>query len=215
MAETKKIRVLVADDHPLVRIGIRNALAAFGDIEIAGEAADGLEALRAVEEKKPDVALVDLAMPRMDGYQLIGRLKGIVPCVALTSSGDGEALEKAVECGAASVLMKSVGSSTIAQALRAAFRGEAFWESSAADLVLKAKTARLRKRDPFEELTPREREVLELIGRGLTNEEIADELGLSRKTVKVHVGNLLDKTGTSDRTKLAVLYWRTGSAERE
>jgi two-component system, NarL family, response regulator LiaR len=205
------IRVLVADDHPLIRVGLRKALAGFAELEIVAEATDGRAALSAVESSRPDVALIDLAMPRMDGYELIARIKENVACVALTSSMAGEDLERALEAGALSVLTKSVPASVIAEALRAAVEGRGYWENGAAELVLRSRSRRRKDADPFSGLTGREREVMAMLGSGLTNDEIATELGLSRKTVKVHVGNLLAKTGTTDRTKLAVLYWRSGA----
>lgn len=202
------IRVLVVDDHPLVRMGVRNALESFSDIRVSAEASDGPTALAALEAAEADAVLLDLYLPGTEGCSLVAAISAKLPCVVLTSSQAPQDLLGAMEAGARAVLMKNVDGAVIAEALRAAVAGKGYYEESVMRLVLEAKTGKRRRPDPFAALTSRERDVLELVAQGLTNEEIADRLDLSRKTVKFHVGNILAKTGTADRTKLAVLYLR-------
>ncbi len=206
MSEISRIRLLVADDHPLVRSGIRNAMSVFTDMEIVFEAANGLEALEFIEKHEADVALVDLFMPEADGYCVIESISGNIPCIALTSSQIPEEILKAVKCGASCVLMKNVGGDIIASAIRSVFAGEPFYEKTVTDLIIKSQILSGSRGDPFELLTAREIEVLKLVARGLTNNEIGERLFICRKTVKFHVSNILAKTGVPDRIKLAVLY---------
>ncbi len=206
MSEISRIRLLVADDHPLVRSGIRNAMSVFPDMEIVFEAANGSEAIEFTEKHEADVALVDLFMPEADGYCVIERISGNIPCIALTSSQIPEEILKAVKCGASCVLMKNVGGEIIAKAIRSIFAGEPFYEKTVTDLIMKSQILSGNRGDPFELLTARELEVLKLVARGLTNDEIGERLFICRKTVKFHVSNILAKTGVPDRIKLAVLY---------
>ena len=207
MNAAKKVRIVVADDHPLVRDGIRNALSSFSDLEVVAEAANGTVALERALEGIADVLLLDLSMPGVPALEVIAKLKDRTPrVVVLTSSQNPDELSAALEAGAVSVLMKNVGGDTLAAALRMASRGEHYWEPSSSGLVMESFKKRGKPADdPFRGLTAREREVLELVSQGKTNGEIAAELFLSEKTVKVHVGNILAKVGLPDRTKLAVL----------
>ncbi len=206
MDEIKRIRLLIADDHPLVRTGIRNALSVFADIELAAEAENGAQALLLANENTFDVALIDLFMPEVDGFSIIEKLSLTMPCVALTSSQIPEEILRAAQCGAKCVLMKNVGGETIAKAIRAVFNNEPFYEETVTDLIMKSRLLEKKRSDPFAGLTSRETEVLRLVAKGFSNDEIAERLFVCRKTVKFHVSNILAKTGVSDRIKLAVLY---------
>jgi DNA-binding NarL/FixJ family response regulator len=210
--DPRAVRVAIADDHPLVRGGIRNALSGFEGIEVVAEASDGKAALEAAAGA--DVLLLDLSMPGMDGMEVLGRLAGSrARVVVLTSSQDPEALASALDAGAVSVLMKDVSGDALAEAVIKASRGERHWDASSSPLIEKALRSRSERRaGPFDALSPREREVALLMARGLTNAEIAEKLFLSVKTVKIHASNILVKTGASDRTKLAVLAWENGLA---
>ncbi len=196
---------MIADDHPLVRTGIRNALSVFSDIEIVCEAANGLEALEFADKYRPDIALIDLFMPEADGYYVIENISDRIPCIALTSSQIPEEILRAAKCGAGCVLMKNVGGDIISQAIRAVYAGEPFYEKTVTELIMKSQILKKNK-DPFESLTARELEVLKLVARGLTNDEIGERLFVCRKTVKFHVSNILAKTGMTDRIKLAIRY---------
>jgi NarL family two-component system response regulator LiaR len=208
----ERIRVLVVDDHAVVREGLRAFLDLQDGIEVAGEAADGAEAIEAAVRLEPDVVLMDLVMPRVDGLAAMRALRERVPAarvIVLTSFLDDERLLPALRAGAAGYLLENVAPQELARAVRAAHAGEALLDPVVA--------ARLVERlsddgapDPLDRLTPREREVLVLIGRGFPNKRIARELELSEKTVKTHVGHVLAKLGVTDRTQAAVVAVRAG-----
>jgi two-component system, NarL family, response regulator LiaR len=205
------IRVLIADDHAVVREGLRTFLDLQDGIEVVGEAADGEEAIGEAERLQPDVILIDLVMPRLDGVQAMRELRERVPgarTVVLTSFLDDEHLLPAMRAGAAGYLLKNVQPQELARAVRAAVAGEALIDPAvAARLVDSLGDGR---EDRAERLTPREREVLVLIGRGFANKRIADELGIAEKTVKVHVSHVLAKLGVADRTQAALFAVREG-----
>ncbi len=209
MNNKKRIHLLIADDHPLVRSGIRNVISLFPDIKLTAEAVNGKEALLYAEKMEIDVALIDLFMPEVDGFHVIEEISGKIPCIALTSSQIPEDILYAVKCGASCVLLKNVGGDIIAKAIRAVYEGEPFYDETVTDLIMKSKILENKKDDPFLSLTAREYEVLKLVARGLSNDEIGERLFVSRKTVKFHVSNILSKTGVTDRIKLAVLYHDT------
>lgn len=203
------IRVLLADDHAVVREGLRVFLELQDGIEVVGEAEDGEQALAAAERLRPDVILMDLVMPRLDGVGAMRELRRRLPqtrVIALTSFLDDERLLPAIEAGAAGYLLKDVEPSELARAVRAAKAGEAMLDPAAAarlvDAVAQGATPAPANR---ERLTRREQEVLELLASGRSNKRIAFELGISEKTVKAHVGRVLAKLGVSDRTEAAVL----------
>jgi NarL family two-component system response regulator LiaR len=199
------IRVLIVDDHAVVREGLRTFLDLQEGIEVVGEAGDGEEALLEAERLRPDVVLVDLVMPRLDGVQTMRRLRERVPrarAIVLTSFLDDERLLPAIRAGAAGYLLKNVQPQELARAVRTAAAGEALIDPAVAARLVEALGDGREER--AEQLTPREREVLALIGRGFANKRIAAELGVAEKTVKTHVGNVLSKLGVSDRTQAAL-----------
>jgi NarL family two-component system response regulator LiaR len=209
------IRILIADDHAVVREGLRAFLELQDGLEVVGEAADGEEALAEAERLAPDVILMDLVMPRLDGVRAMQALRRTAPecrVIVLTSFLDDERLLPALEAGAAGYLLKDVEPAELARAIRAAYAGEALIAPAAAARLLRAISGRAdaAPQPPRDQLTAREREVLELIARGFANKRIALELGISEKTVKAHVGRVLAKLGVSDRTQAAVLAVREG-----
>jgi DNA-binding NarL/FixJ family response regulator len=205
------IRVLIADDHAVVREGLRTFLDLQDGIEVVGEAADGDEAIREAERQQPDEILIDLVMPRLDGVQAMRELRARVPrvrAVVLTSFLDDKHLLPAMRAGAAGYLLKSVQPQELARAVRAAVAGEALIDPAVAARLVE--TLEDGGDERVEQLTPRERAVLALIGRGLPNKRIADELGIAEKTVKVHVSHVLAKLGVDDRTQAALFAVREG-----
>jgi NarL family two-component system response regulator LiaR len=207
----EQIRVLIADDHAVVREGLRTFLDLQDGIEVVGEAADGDEAIREAERLQPDVILIDLVMPRLDGVQAMRELRARVPrvrAVVLTSFLDDKHLLPAMRAGAAGYLLKSVQPQELARAVRAAVAGEALIDPAVAARLVE--TLEDGGDERVEQLTPRERAVLALIGRGLPNKRIADELGIAEKTVKVHVSHVLAKLGVDDRTQAALFAVREG-----
>jgi two-component system, NarL family, response regulator LiaR len=200
------IRVLLVDDHAVVREGLRAFLELQDGIEVAGEAADGLEGVAAAERLRPDVVLMDLVMPRLDGVGAMRELRRRLPgvrVIVLTSFADDDKLLPAVQAGAAGYLLKNAQPQELARAVRAAHAGEALLDPQVAARLLES-IAQPAGGAPADALTRREREVLELIGRGLSNKRIARELGIAEKTVKTHVGHVLAKLGVSDRTQAAL-----------
>jgi NarL family two-component system response regulator LiaR len=206
------IRVLIVDDHAVVREGLRTFLELQDGIEVAGEAVDGEDALHEAERLRPDVVLMDLVMPNLDGVDAMRRLRQRVPearVIVLTSFLDDERLLPAVRAGAAGYLLKNVQPQELARAIRTAAAGQALLDPAVAARLVEALEEDGRDARA-EQLTPREREVLALIGRGFANKRIALELGIAEKTVKTHVGNVLSKLGVADRTQAALYAARLG-----
>ena len=209
---TSPIRVLVVDDHAVVREGLRAFLELQDSIEVVAEAGDGHEAVEQATLLVPDVVLMDLVMPRLDGLEAMRLLRTSLPgtrVIVLTSFLDDAMLLPALRAGAAGYLLKNAQPQEIARAVRAAHAGEALLDPVVAARVVETLAAEGRE-EPIDRLTPREREVLILIGRGFPNKLIARELGVSEKTVKAHVGRVLAKLGVTDRTQAAVLAVRAG-----
>jgi len=215
---TETIRILLVDDHAVVREGLRAFLSLQPGFEIVGEAGDGQEAIERASELDPDVILMDLVMPRLDGVSAMRELRrragrgAGAKVIVLTSFLDDERLLPALEAGAAGYLLKNSQPAELAHAVRAARAGEAIIDPTAAARLVTALSDRERRGGsaPFEQLTARERQVLGLIAGGRSNKRIALELGISEKTVKAHVGHVLAKLGVTDRTQAAVLAVQHG-----
>jgi len=213
------ISVLIVDDHAVVRSGVRSYLETQEDLEVVGEAANGAEAVRLAAELVPDVVLMDLVMPQMDGVEATRRLRTASPhsrVVVLTSFHEDTHIFPAIKAGALSYLLKDTGPAELGDAVRAAARGEAVIHPRvAARLVKELRGEQTHDLNLFVELSDRELEVLRLIAAGLSNAEIAAQLVLSEKTVKGHVSNILSKLHLADRTQAAVYAWREGLIRRE
>jgi len=207
------IRVLIADDHAVVRQGLRTFLDLQDDVEVVGEAADGEEAVAAAEAAAPDVILLDLVMPRLDGVGALRRLREAAPAarvIVLTSFGEDERLFAALRAGAAGYLLKDVEPAELVRAIRTAHAGQSPLSPAVAARVIEELASGGGGRAAADELTPRELEVLCLIARGRSNKRIALELGVAEKTVKTHVSHVLAKLGLSDRTQAALYAVREG-----
>jgi DNA-binding NarL/FixJ family response regulator len=204
------IRVAIADDHRVVRVGLEQLLATFEDIERVGSADGGEAAVALCTAERPDVLLLDLSMPDLDGVEVTRRLAGSAPetrIVVFTSFSDRERIVQALDAGAIGYLLKDAEPDEIHAAIRAAARGEAPLAPKAAAALLAERGARA----PAVELTAREREVLALVVAGMANKQIARRLGISEKTVKGHLTNLFQRIGVADRTQAALWAERTGA----
>jgi NarL family two-component system response regulator LiaR len=208
------IRVLIADDHAVVRQGLRTFLDLQADIDVVGEAADGEEAVAVAAEHAPDVILLDLVMPRLDGIGALRRLREVAPAarvIVLTSFGEDERLFTALRAGASGYLLKDVEPAELVRSIRTVHGGGApLSPAVAARVVEELASGGGAGRAPADDLTPRELEVLCLIARGRSNKRIALELGVAEKTVKTHVSHVLAKLGLSDRTQAALYAVREG-----
>jgi DNA-binding NarL/FixJ family response regulator len=213
------IRVLIVDDHAVVREGLRTFLELQAGIQIVGEAADGKYAIEQALALEPDVILMDLVMPRLDGVGAMRELRtraSEARVIVLTSFLDDERLLPAIQAGAAGYLLKDVEPAELARAVRAAHAGDAILDPTAAARVVRAIADGATTAVPLapERLTKREHEVLTLIAHGRSNKRIAFELDISEKTVKAHVGHLLAKLGVADRTQAALLAVQQGLVDQ-
>jgi DNA-binding NarL/FixJ family response regulator len=212
------IRVVIADDHAVVREGLRAFLALQEDIEVVAEAADGEEALSAVDRFTTDVALVDLVMPRVDGIEAIRRIRAAHPetrVIVLTSFVDEDKMLPAVRAGASGYLLKDVQPQELVEAIRTVHGGGTLLHPAVVEELVREVSRDGERERPDSPLTEREREVLALIARGRANKAIAFELGVAEKTVKTHVSNILAKLGLTDRTQAALYAVREGLVDPE
>jgi len=206
------VRVMIVDDHAVVREGLRNFLGMLPGIELVAEAASGTEALERAPKAKPQVVLMDLMMPVMDGIEATRRLHEAHPdvkVIVLTSFADDDRVFPALRAGAVAYLLKDVGPKELAEAIVAAARGEVRLHPDVTKRLVNELAGGAPKR-PEEELTEREREVLRCIARGRSNKEIGEDLFISEKTVKTHVGSILAKLGLADRTQAALYAVKHG-----
>jgi len=210
-----RIRLLLVDDHGVVRAGLRLYLAGQPDLEVVGEAGDGATAVEQARELGPDVVLMDLKMPVLDGIKATRQIRAALPeteIVVLTTFIDTENIGKAIAAGAIGYVLKDVPPQELAEAIRAAARGEVHL-APVVQRTLMQSLARQRGAEPMpEELTEREREVLGLLAAGRSNKEIARQLHVTERTVKGHVGNVLGKLGVASRTQAAIYAMRHGLA---
>lgn len=210
-----KISIMLVDDHQMIRMGLRAYFDTLDDIEVIGEASSGKEALLLLEENVPDVILMDLIMPGMDGVETTRRIKEKSPLtqvIVLTSHHSDDHIFPAIRAGALSYLLKDIDPDELAESIRKAMVGEAILNPKvAARMMTELKGGSNDNQFRiFAELTPREIEVLQTIAEGKSNQEIAESLVISQKTVKSHVSNILRKLHLADRTQAAVYAWREG-----
>jgi NarL family two-component system response regulator LiaR len=206
---TEPIQVLLVDDHAVVRRGLSAFLSTYPEITVVGEASGGAEGIELASRLLPDVVLMDLLMPEMDGIEATRRIRTAVPSaqvIVLTSYSEDERIFPAIKAGALSYLLKDVKPDELVRAIKAARRGEATLHPSVAARLMRELTA--ARTSPLDELTEREREVLTCIAQGMSNTEIAARLIIGERTVKTHVSNILSKLHLQDRTQAALLALR-------
>ena len=211
-----KIKVIIADDHAVVREGTRRILEQEPDLDVVGEAGDGEEAVRLAATYKPDVAIVDISMPKMDGIEATKRIKSLSPSTSvliLTAYDDDQFVFSLLEAGAAGFLLKSIRGRELVDAVRAVHSGESVLHPSIARKVLNrfvSASTKPKEREVLDLLSEREMEVLRLAARGLSNQDIAKELCLSMRTVQGHVGHIFNKLKVSSRTEAVVRALKEG-----
>ena len=215
------IRILLVDDHAMVRRGMRDFLSLDDDIEVVGEASDGLEAVERATELRPDIVVMDLMMPNLDGIDATSRIKASLPeieVIALTSFIEEARVVAAIEAGASGFLLKDAEADELAAAIRAAAAGEMHLDPAIAGIVARRMRDGVRgdgaggngEPDGIGSLTARERDVLARVARGLPNRKIADDLGITERTARTHVSNILAKLGLASRTQAALLAVQHG-----
>jgi len=206
------IRVLIVDDHGVVRAGLEQLISTFDDVEVVAAAAGGAEAVDIALSDRPDVVLMDLEMPEVDGVEATRRILAASPgtrVVILTSFSDRERILRALDAGAVGYLLKDAEPTELARGIAAAARGESPLDPRAARTILTVRS----ESGPREALSEREREVLTLLAQGLANKEIARQLGISEKTVKAHLTSVFRQLGVTDRTQAALWARQHGLAE--
>ena len=199
----RPIRVLLCDDHVVVREGLQKLLSGFAEVQVVGQAVDGVEGVEATHRLRPDVVLMDLAMPNLDGVEATRRITAELPAVrvlVLTSFAEGDRVRAAIDAGAAGYVLKDTAPDELVRAIGSVVRGESPIDPRAARAFLEDS----RKESPQSGLKPREREVLELLGTGLANRAIALRLGISDATVKAHLTQIYRQLGVTDRTQAAL-----------
>ena len=211
--EAAAIRIFITDDHAVVREGLRTLIGTEPGMEVVGEAADGMEAVQKACDLKPDVILMDMAMPRMGGLEAIQKIKGLCPeiqILVLTSFSDDETVFPAIKAGALGYLLKNTSPERLLGAIRDVHMGKPSMSSDIANKLMR-EIQRKSSLPPTEDpLTDREMDVLKLVARGMTNQEIADELVISEGTVRTHVSNILSKLHLANRTQAALYALREG-----
>jgi DNA-binding NarL/FixJ family response regulator len=217
-----RIRVLIADDHPILREGLRKLLEDAGGFEVVGQAADGVEAVRLARETRPDVLLLDLAMPRASGLDALRELSTAQSpprVLLLTVAIDDAQVVEALELGARGVILKEAATELLFKAIRSVVVGQ-YWvgRDTVTDIVRllrerRAAAAARRRRTPAERLTDRERGIVALVAAGASNREVAQRLNLAEDTVKHHISNIFDKLGVSNRAEMAAYAASHGLAE--
>jgi NarL family two-component system response regulator LiaR len=216
---TTPTTILIVDDHEVVRKGVRSYLETVPDFQVVGEASSGEEGIEMVSELIPDIVLLDLIMPGIDGVETTRRIKKISPrtqVVVLTSYHEDVHIFPALKAGAISYILKDMKMEKLVEALQRAVRGEVTLHPRVAARVLQNIRGEYEEEQPlFTELTDRELDVLKLIANGMTNSQIAEELVISENTVKGHVSNILSKLHVADRTQVAVYAWQRGLVQRD
>jgi DNA-binding NarL/FixJ family response regulator len=209
MTEPTPIRVLVVDDHPMAHMGMRHFLKAFPDLELVGEAMNAQEALQLCPQAQPHVVLMDMVMPGMDGVDATRLLKERFPTIRViivTSYREGDLVERALRAGASGYLLKNVSAFDLAQAIRTAYAGRSVLAAEATAALLEM--IQQQQHETEIALTDREREVLFLLVQGLSNAQIADQLNISRATVKFHIGGIFTKLGVANRAEAIALAYK-------
>jgi DNA-binding NarL/FixJ family response regulator len=210
---TEPIKLLIADDHPVVREGLISMISREPDFKVVAEANNGLEAVEKARQYKPDVILMDLRMPEMDGVEAIRQIAEAEPetkFIILTTFSDDEYIFKGIEVGARAYLLKDAPREELFKAIRAVYRGESLIQPVVASKVLSRFAELSRQTQAPEVLTDREVQVLILIAKGSANKEIAEELHISNSTVKTHIASIFQKLGTNDRTEAVTMALRKG-----
>lgn len=213
---SEEIRVLIVDDHAVVREGLRSLIAYEPGMEVVAEAEDGIEAMFKARQEQPDVVLLDLVMPRQDGLETISQLQAEMPEVrilVLTSFSEDDKVFTAIKSGARGYLLKDSSPDELVKAIREVYHGESSLHPTIARKLVR-EMSRPSELPPSEEpLTPREMDVLKLVAKGMGNQEIADELVISVQTVRTHVSNILGKLHLANRTQAALYALREGIAD--
>ena len=208
MEDGNRIRVLLVDDHSVVRVGLKSFFDLLDDIEVVGEASDGSEGVAMARRLKPDVILMDLLMPNMDGVTAIGRIKAELPeteIVTMTSFIEEEKVTAALEAGASGYVLKDAEADEVADAVRAAYNGEVHLDPQVARLLAQRMRQKNAPQDSLvEPLTEREKDVLRLLGQGMSNKEIGSTLFITERTARTYVSNILGKLGLASRTQAAL-----------
>lgn len=205
------ITVMLIDDHRVVRQGLRDFLELQDDIDVVGEAGSGIEGVQLARDLLPDVVLMDLVMPGIDGVETTRQLKAVSPSskvIVLTSFSDDNKVFPAIKAGAISYLLKDISPEDLAHAIRAAQRNEAVLHPEVAAKLMQEFSTPRPSEAPVDQLTPREMDVLRLVAKGMSNKEIADTLIISEKTTKTHISNILSKLHLADRTQVAIYALR-------
>lgn len=212
----QQISLVVADDHKLFRDGIKKLLELEADIDVIGEASDGIETLEMVRNSDPDILLFDVNLPRLDGLQVVRELNNLqseIRYVAISAYDDEERLSALSAEGVHGFVLKASGKVELLSAIRSASRGQNYVDPKVAGKLLTSFYKRKEETDQLYELTPREKEILYWLSQGLSNSEIANRMVLSEKTVKNHVSHVLKKLDLRDRTQAAIMAWKVGFAQ--